>query len=267
MHAAVILGVSFQAPVPKDRPHTLDITLAQRDDQEAPKEADYLAQSNQMGSGELEERDAPTTDMQSSRPEIQPETEPQPAMPELDASEAPARESTVLAALEPAKETTNRSPQEPLPAEKPKIRAHTLLQRSLEIASLEARLEMQRQEHAKHPRIGRLTSASTRKASDAWYLEAWRRKIENVGNLNYPEEARRRRIYGSLRMLVVVQPDGSIRELRILESSGHKILDDAAARIVRLAEPFAEFPPAMRQEYDRLEIIRTWQFRKNLTSF
>jgi protein TonB len=138
-----------------------------------------------------------------------------------------------------------------------------LLERSLEIASLEARLDKQRQIYAKRPRIKRLTSLSTVSSADAFYLNSWRRKIEGIGNLNYPDEARRRKLYGSLRLMVAVLPDGSLNEVALLETSGHQTLDDAAIRIVRLAAPFAPFPDELRQSTDVLEIIRTWQFRKN----
>ena len=116
---------------------------------------------------------------------------------------------------------------------------------------------------AKRPRIKRLTSLSTVSSADAFYLNSWRRKIETIGNLNYPEEARRRKLYGSLSLMVAILPDGSLKEVEVLESSGHKVLDDAAIRIVRLAAPYAPFPDELRQSTDVLEIIRTWQFRKN----
>jgi protein TonB len=80
--------------------------------------------------------------------------------------------------------------------------------------------------------------------------------------LNYPAEARRQKIYGQLRMVVSLLPDGSIHNIEVLESSGQRILDDAAIRIVRLAAPFAAFPPELRKDVDQLEIIRTWKFEK-----
>ena len=139
----------------------------------------------------------------------------------------------------------------------------TLLERSLEIASLEARLDRQRQIYAKRPRIKRLTSLSTASSADAYYLNSWRRKIETIGNLNYPEEARRQKLFGSLRLMVAILPDGSLRSVEMLESSEHEVLDAAAVRIVQLASPFAPFPDELRQTTDVLEIIRTWQFRRN----
>ncbi|MDT8399919.1 MAG: energy transducer TonB, partial [Pseudomonadales bacterium] len=129
-------------------------------------------------------------------------------------------------------------------------------------ASLQAQLDIQRQAYAKRPRKYTLSAASTQKARDALYLDGWRKKIEAVGNLNYPEQASRDGIYGNLRLLVALRPDGSISDVRILSSSGYKVLDEAALRIVHLAAPFEAFPDSMKREVDILEIIRTWQFQQ-----
>ena len=87
--------------------------------------------------------------------------------------------------------------------------------------------------------------------------------MERIGRLNYPEQARERKIYGSLRLLVAIEPDGSLRDVRVVDSSGHKILDDAAVRIVRLAAPYAPFLSGhASKDTDVLEIVRTWQFKK-----
>ena len=111
-------------------------------------------------------------------------------------------------------------------------------------------------------RVRRIVEGRTQTPEDAWYLESWRRKVERIGRLNYPDEARARKIYGSLRLLVAIEPDGTLRDVRVIDSSGHQVLDEAAVRIVRLAAPYAPFPSAMRDETDVLEIIRTWQFKK-----
>ena len=84
--------------------------------------------------------------------------------------------------------------------------------------------------------------------------------MERVGQLNYPREARAQGIVGSLRLLVTITPDGALDNVRVLETSGHPLLDDAALRIVRLAAPYAPFPPTMRATTDVLEIERTWRF-------
>jgi len=112
------------------------------------------------------------------------------------------------------------------------------------------------------PRIRRIVDGRTETSEDDWYFESWRRKVERIGKLNYPEQARAQKIYGSLRLLVAIEPDGSLRDVRVIDSSGHKVLDEAAVRIVQLAAPYAPFPPAMRKDTDVLEIVRTWQFKK-----
>ena len=112
------------------------------------------------------------------------------------------------------------------------------------------------------PRIRRIVDGRADTAEDHWYFESWRRKVERIGKLNYPEQARERKIYGSLRLLVAIEPDGSLRDVRVVDSSGHKVLDDAAVRIVRLAAPYAPFSPGMREHTDVLEIVRTWQFKR-----
>ena len=115
------------------------------------------------------------------------------------------------------------------------------------------------QAKAKQPRVKRLTSVSAKSADEAAYLNMWRQKVERIGNANYPDS----RVYGNLRMLVVLSYDGTLKDVRILESSGHKSLDDAALRIVRLAAPYQQFPVEMRKKYDQLEIIRTWKFSRS----
>src|SRR5690606_9381524 len=126
----------------------------------------------------------------------------------------------------------------------------TLLERSLEMASLEAKLDSLRQTYAKQPRVQRLTAATVMKASDADYVNSWRRRIEDNGARNYPREAESCFDDCRLRLLVAINADGTINELRILESSGSKVLDDAALRIVRMSAPFAPFTEEMKKTTD-----------------
>src|SRR3990167_9198387 len=114
---------------------------------------------------------------------------------------------------------------------------------------------------AKSPKIHRLSAASTMRDKGAWYKDEWRKKVERVGNLNYPDDARRQQIYGSLRVLVSINRDGTLYEVQVLQSSGQPLLDQAALRIVRLAAPYAPFTGDLA-DIDRLEIIRTWRFER-----
>lgn len=109
-------------------------------------------------------------------------------------------------------------------------------------------------------RVRRLGNVAPPSPDFAYYLNSWRRKVERIGQLNYPQQARAEGIGGSLRLLVAIAPDGALNDVRVLQTSGHKLLDDAALRIVRLAAPYAPFPPAMKATTDILEIERTWRF-------
>jgi protein TonB len=137
-----------------------------------------------------------------------------------------------------------------------------LSEQSSEIASLEARIRNEQQKIAAKGRVARYTSLSTLAHQDAIYLDRWRQRIEAIGNLNYPREARAKGIEGSLRLLVSIRSDGSVERLELLESSGQLVLDDAAIRIVRTAAPFEPFTAEMRKRLDRIEVIRTWKFEK-----
>jgi protein TonB len=246
----------------------MEITLSQFDDKEKPEEADYLAQTNQQGSGEEAEKSELTSPTQAEMTDVQvreasPLTQqyasPIPPTP-------PAR--TVVSTTAKATTKTPKIIEKERETEAPVAEKRSLLQRSLEIASLEAKLDEQQKIYSKRPRITRLTAASTMKTSDAYYMKAWLEKVERIGNLNYPEKAREQSIYGSLRLLVALYADGSVKEIRVMQSSGYKLLDDSAINIVRLAAPFSPFPEEVRKERDVLEIIRTWSFqKKGLSSY
>lgn len=267
LHAAVVLGISFAPDDPVPAAETLEITLSQFDDKDAPEEADFLAATSQKGSGTEEEKQDLTTTHQAplQNSQVQP-VQPQPVtQKKVEPKPQVAKETvTTTAKSRPAAQQEEKDE----PVEKaPEAEKKSLMQRSLEIASLEARLDQQQRAYAKKPRIMRVTAASTLRSENAWYVQNWVSKVTKVGNLNYPPEARSSGIYGSLRMVVVLEKDGSVKDVEILNSSGSKVLDDAAIRIVRLSAPFAPFPPEMREKADQLEIIRTWSFqRRGLTS-
>ncbi len=264
LHAALILGVTFTYVTKEPSTHTMEVTLAQQRAKNRPDKADFLAQFNQVGSGTLEEKALMTapTEAKFQDTEIRETSQDLPQNPSQKAVDQKQSAITTTAKSD-RKITVDSEATEIAPQKAEFEHEKSLRTRALEIASLEARLDRQRQIYAKRPRIKRLTSVSTASSADAYYLNSWRRKIESVGNLNYPQEARENKLYGSLRLMVAILPDGTLKEVALLESSGHKVLDDAAVRIVRLSAPYAPFPDELRQSTDVLEIIRTWQFRKN----
>ena len=127
------------------------------------------------------------------------------------------------------------------------------------MAKLQPGIRRDKTSQSKLPRR-KWISANTRQYEYAAYMQAWVAKVERVGNLNYPEQAKKRKLYGNIVMTVVLKPDGSVASTRINQSSGFKVLDDAAIRIVNLAAPFSPFPANIRQDIDEMVITRTWQF-------
>jgi protein TonB len=261
LHAALILGLGFTLAEPSQISKTLEITLSTFKSQEKPKEADFLAQDNQQGSGTLEHKAAPKTTEQALFQDSEVKRVSQPAAPQQPTVRQEAPKAAV-ATRSPQQQKTpvNREEAKPTPQTRP-TPVFDSAQLSSEIASLEAELAMEVQQYAKRPKIYRLNAASTMRDKGAWYKDEWRKKVERVGNLNYPDDARRQGIYGGLRLLVSINRDGTLYEVQVLESSGQRLLDQAALRIVRLAAPFAPFTGDLA-DVDRLEIIRTWRFER-----
>lgn len=202
---------------------------------------------------------APTLESPSA-PTEEPIAEVQPP-PELEAAEASEPEAPPEPAPEP--EVLAAAPADPSePPTKPAVDAARILgSRDQEIARLTASLEARTAAYASRQRR-KSVSASTREFRYASYLGAWARKVERIGNLNYPQAAKDQHLYGSLILHVAVRSDGSVESIRVVRSSGHDLLDQAAVNIVNLAAPYAPFPPEIAAETDVLDIIRTWQFQR-----
>ena len=257
-HIALILGVGFALPDPPAPLKSLEVTLAHFASDTAPEDADFLAQSDQLGSGTLEEVAELTTDRDAPLADTRIAEAPQPR------PENGARVPLPIPRLD-----TNASATEPMRADAPStalasepLDAVSLLAQAMDIASLEARRSSEIQLDARGRRVRRLSSVTARSAVEAAYLESWRNKVERIGNLNYPIEARQQGLEGDLRVLVEIDSAGRLIDVRLLESSGSSVLDASALRIVRLAAPFLPFPDALRAEADILHIVRTWQFRR-----
>jgi len=269
VHGILILGVGFTYLDELNSEPVLEITLAQYRSEIAPDDADFLAQENQVGSGTIDESVAPSTPFESdfNADTIQ-EVVPPPKTTSLSNS-IESQDAAVITSVQSAAQIDQQLEKAPLEEELPLSDESTEVDLSLAIASLQAQLDRQRQEYARRPRKYTISSASTKKSEDALYLDTWRRRIEAVGNVNYPDQARRDRLYGSLRLLVAILPDGKVDDIQILQSSGHNMLDRAAIKIVEMASPFAPFPDEMLANVDILEIIRTWRFHEGnaLTSF
>jgi len=258
VHALVITQLHFDWFDRADDSTTpsLDVILVDWAAEQAPDEADFLAQANQVGGGPNDEARRPEAPPAAPPPGAPQETpaEAPPARP------APSREPSPTEVLArpteaPAPDRTEHrdEPQQSLPATAELLaQARTALRSSPDRLVTETALP-------KRPRR-KFVTANTREHLYASYMRNWVAKVERVGNMNYPEVARQRNLEGSLVLSVDVLVDGSIERVQVLRSSGYELLDEAAVRIVRLAAPYAALPPDIRKETDILTITRTWQF-------
>ncbi len=257
LHALIVLP-DFIAEDPKPAAQTMEITLSRIDDQKERKEADFLAATNQIGSGSEAEKAQLATP--TPVPEILPgeQTAAAPPPPQatqqeqkkatLTSTEGQRRRPSLFERAQQKKQDSAETPQQ------------SILERSLEIAALEASLSNQLQSYARRPRVTRLTAADTMKAVDARYVESVVSKIERRGRQYFPTD-NNRKLYGKLRVLISIYADGSIREIEVLESSGNLVLDAKTHDIIRRAAPFPHFPKEVRRERDVLDLIRTFSYQ------
>ncbi len=263
IHGIVILGVGFGIEFSgRDRtPPTLDVVLVQTQSPTPPEQTERIAQADQQASGQAEEPDRPSAPVTAPLPLPTDGMAPEQATPSAP-DPTPAEQTPVLT-----------REQSPTPAPSPEVVEETpvreqattdrLVERSLEMARLASELSEERRRYAQRPRVHYIDALSARSAVEASYVDAWVRKVERVGNLNYPDEARRRRLDGTLILNVLINHDGQVLNVQVANSSGEQVLDDAARRIVELSSPFSPFPVEMRQKYDQLMITRTWVFQSD----
>jgi len=256
LHVAVITQLHFDwlDAADESRAPDLDVILVDWASEQAPDQADFLAQANQTGGGdnpELERPSAPPPTAAGGNPEPRPEPTTQPQ---------PEREPVTPELLATQTETADLEQKREAPVDEKSLPdASQLLEQTREVAQTAPDPLAFERVVPKRPRRKFIT-ANTREHLYASYMRNWVAKVERVGNMNYPEQARQRNLEGSLVLSVDVLADGSIERVQVLRSSGYELLDEAAVRIVRLAAPYAELPPEVRKETDILVITRTWEF-------
>jgi len=254
LHAVLLLSVSFKSGSSSYQTPQIEVTLATRPS-DPTEEARHIAQANQDGSGEATD----IAQLTSPNNELTSEGDPGPQallQPQESPSD-PQRDAVTTAAAARRAVATEQLEQEQLPLMGVSPEVDKLTR---ELANLEAELDEQSRKYAEMPRVRRLTSVSARQSVDAAYLLDWQRRAEAVGNKYYPEASVRYGLFGSLRLLAVIRYDGSLEDIRVLSSSGYAVLDEAAVKTVRMAAPYAPFPPELRATTDKLEIIRTWTY-------
>ena len=264
-HALLVLGVGFTYLTDANDEATIEVTLAQYRSQIQPDDADFIAQENQTGSGSQDEATAPSSPFLSELNDAD-INEVRPAPEAQVLNETPEQPKLTTLTSINAEQVIAQQRNAPEQEEKQALSEQSSSEEiSLAIASLQAQLDLQQQAFARQPRKYTLSSASARKSHEASYLDSWRRRVEAVGNINYPVQARQQQVYGNVRMLIALNASGQISETRIIQSSGESLLDQAAVEIVNLAAPFEPFPEELKAEADILEIVRTFRFHEGNT--
>jgi protein TonB len=255
---AIVLSIHFKLPeaLRAITASQLEVVLVNSKTRTKPADADVLAQSNLDGGGDTDlDRRA-----KSPLPVLEaPERGADLKQASRRVQEMEARQKQLLAQMKSAKQVAPAE-REPQPEPQSQISGTELADSAMIIARMEAQIARQLDEYNKRPRKT-FVGARASEVRYALYVEDWRQKIERIGNLNYPESARGK-IYGSLRLTVSINSDGTLAAMDLERSSGYKILDAAAQQIVRLAAPYAKFPPDIRKETDILVITRTWHFAR-----
>ncbi|TAH45520.1 MAG: energy transducer TonB [Betaproteobacteria bacterium] len=253
---AFILSLQFRLPEGKPvRDRGLEVVLVNARHAKAPDRAEVLAQANLAGGGTSEQTVRPKSPLppQNARRDgdalvEQKRRQTQPAQPQQQ----------VLTRDKATAAVSSRPQQVEQPAPTPAVSGLDLLDSAAAVARLESQIDRNLDELARRPRT-QFIGARAREYRFAQYVEDWRQKVERIGTLNYPDAARGR-MYGSLLLSVTIRADGSVERVGVHRSSGHKVLDEAAVRIVRMAAPYAPFPPDIRRDTDLIEITRTWTF-------
>lgn len=282
----VILSIKFQPELKKftDQLPTLEVMLVNSKTKEAPTKAEVLAQANLDRGGNTDDNrkmktalPAPNQKMQEVK--LTQQAEPSSASKSAKLTAEEIREQKQVLELEKQAQAlmTQMQALQKVQSQPTQLAATTdselgdqsvklktlntqdLIASAKEIDRLEALIAKQQDEYQKRPKR-KFIGARTQEYKYAMYIEAWRQKVERVGNLNYPAAAKNQKLYGQLQMTVSIKSDGSLEEVKINRSSGYKILDEAAKKIVELSAPFSEFPADIRRDTDILSVTRTWTF-------
>lgn len=256
VHGLLVLGIGFATEDAAPLMPTLDVILTETTSPLTQAQADFLAQASNQGGGEHERTNRPREaqigqvpqdssgvapmELRAQSPEAQP--------PSQDRMVASTRGDTAMPAPDPSQQTDPST----LPRGPEKI------ERDLAMARLAAEIHLRSERYARRPKR-KFVSASTQEYAYAAYLRQWVDRVERVGNLNYPDEARRRQLAGELVISVAIRRDGSVERADIIRSSGTPLLDDAALNIARLAEPYPPLP-VTDENVDVLHVTRTWNF-------
>lgn len=256
VHALLLLGVGWTVESAAPIMPTLDVILTETTSPLTQKQADFLAQASNQGGGEHDRTTRPREIQSGPAPQPEPGIAPRPLRAQSPAPQ-PLPEDRVVSSLRGETEVA-RARATPPPDENRLPRGREKIARDMAMARLAAEIHLRSERYAKRPKR-KFVSASTTEYAWATYLSEWVKRVERVGNLNYPDEARRRRLAGAVVITIAVRRDGTVENAQIVQSSGIPLLDASALRIAKLAEPYAPLPKT-EDNPDILHVTRTWQF-------
>lgn len=258
LHGLLVLGFDFGSDRNRQVSSTLDITLATSRADSAPRDAKFIAQHDQEGSGTEDDAKQMTTEQlaEFDHTDINDVREAKLANTQSEPN------SSAVVTTQGASPTKTPQPTEQLRHTEQAIdgTAEDTVPVSQQIASLKAKLDKQREAYAQRPRVLRIKKIATKSSPEAKYLLRTIEKIEFVGTKNYPKEALDMGIQGWVRAAILLDSRGHVVQADILDSSGKKILDDSAIQLIYLAAPFAPFPQDIAANHDQMEIVRTFFF-------
>jgi len=256
LHTFILFGIALVLPDPRSAANfiqPLQVVLVNSKSKSKPVKADALAQHNLDGGGNTAEDRRAKSPLPTIRDDLK-------LTPEQRAKRVAALEAESKRMLTKLKsDYTAVQPELKKQKNSAASNGDDLMQRALEIARLEAEINKNWDAYQKLPRR-KFIGARTQEYRFAQYIEDWRVKVERIGNLNYPEQARKQKIFGKLQLSVSINKDGSVESVEVSRSSGQRLLDAAAVRIVKLAAPYSPLPPNITQDTDILTITRTWSF-------
>lgn len=254
---ACLLAVHFTYPDALARvgERVMDVVLVNAKHKNRPTDAQAKAQANLDGGGNTDQERRATTPLP---PSVQTREGDDLVAAQQKAAQLETQQKEMMTRLKGDRTISSSLRQEDktfTPTDAPGM---DLVSRSLAIARLEAQIDRQVEDYNKRPRK-KFIGARTEEYLPAQYVEDWRQKVERIGNLNYPEAARGK-FYGSLTVYIEISSAGELLRAEIQRSSGQKVLDEAALRILRLASPFGQFPAELKKQMDILAFARVWTF-------
>ena len=264
IHAILILGISFDLmDSNNDVITTMEITLVHQRSIEEPEEADYLAQENQLGGGTQQNKSRPSSPFSNPLPipeeGFAPNSRRAMAPPLIKEAK---KQTKIMSVDQSTLRTKSQELKEETDITTKSLTAAQLFERSQQIAKLSAEINKLKEAYQQTPKHTWVHGANAKKYRFASYMDAWRAKVERIGNLNYPTVISRKKLTGSLLLDVAINPDGSIHSARISRSSGYRELDQAALRIVNMSAPFPPLTKDILKDTDVLHIPRVWRFQQ-----